>query len=201
MSPSIPFNFPFMSLSFLGMSASLSMYVPFFHCQSFPYISLRVLWFPCPLFAFQSPSLPLLSCFFRFMSLSVAICCLFISPCFPVMSTSCPLHVLAFSRIFSPHFPALPCSLRSLAFFRKKGVKQLRVFKSFSNRRQTPRTLLKISWSLPETISADIARRVGYLREDRGSPPPPCLPPPAQRLIRGVRGVGHVPRSNLMTLH
>ena len=90
---------------FLGMSASFSMYVPFFRCESFPYISRRADWFPCPLFSFHSPCTPLVFISVPFMSLSVPLCFPFISPCFPAMSTSYFLPFLAFP-LCSPVFPA-----------------------------------------------------------------------------------------------
>ena len=124
----------------LGMSASFCMYVPFFHCQSFPY-SLP----SCPLVSLSfvclsvSPHSP---CFYLF-PLHVPFSCPLVpfhSPCFPVMSTSCPLHVLAFSFISSPALPCIP--LRSLVFFpikngfSKNDVKNTECFQSFSKRRQ-----------------------------------------------------------------
>ena len=82
---------------FLGMSASFS--IPVFRCQSFPYISRRVDWCPCPLFPFHSPCTPLGFTSVPFMSLSVPRCFPFMSPCCRVTSTS----------YFLPHFLAFPC--------------------------------------------------------------------------------------------
>ena len=75
------------------------MYVPFFGCKSFPYISRRADWFPCALFPFHSPGTPPCCHFCPLHVLSVPLCFPFISRCFPVMSTS----------YSSPHFLALPC--------------------------------------------------------------------------------------------
>ena len=71
-----------MSLSFSRYAASFSMYVAFFRCQSFPDISRRADWFPCPLFPFHSP---------------------LHSSCFHV----CPFHVPFSSPLFPFHFPLL----------------------------------------------------------------------------------------------
>ena len=112
MSPSIPVNSPFMSLSF-------SRYVPFFHCQSFPNVCLCVLWFPCPLFALQSPLTPPVFIYFPFMSLSVPLHVLFSSRSFPFLlschvnfpSPACPCISLFFLPSFpcnSLHFPFAP---------------------------------------------------------------------------------------------
>ena len=88
------------------------MYVPFFRCESFPYISRRADWFPCALFPFHSPCTPLVFISVPFMSLSIPLCFPVISRCFPVMSTSyflpsfpcTSLHFLAFP-LCSPAFP------------------------------------------------------------------------------------------------
>ena len=91
-----PFHFPYMAFSFIAS-----------HFPTSPFASsgFLVLCLPFSLLAFIS---------FPFISLSVALWCLFISPCFPIMSTSCPLHVLAFSFISFPHFPVCPCIFPSL---------------------------------------------------------------------------------------
>ena len=69
------------------------MYVPFFRCESFPYISRRA-WFPCALFPLLPPALPL----FSFLSLA----CPFQ---FPFVSLSCPAAFLSCRLpISSPHF-------------------------------------------------------------------------------------------------
>ena len=81
------------------MSASSSMYVPFFRCESCPYISRRADWFPCALFPFHFPCAPLVFISVPFMSLSVP----FVSLSFPVAFLSCRLPMS------SPHFLALPC--------------------------------------------------------------------------------------------
>ena len=97
MSWSCPFHsFQLPLHHFLGMSASFSMYVPFFFCESFPYISRRADWFPCPLFPFHSPCTPLVFISVPFMSFSVPLS-------FRLASLSCRLP------ISSPHFLALLC--------------------------------------------------------------------------------------------
>ena len=69
------------------------MYVPFFCCESFPYISRRA-WFPCALFPLLPPALPL----FSFLSLA----CPFQ---FPFVSLSCPAAFLSCRLPIScPHF-------------------------------------------------------------------------------------------------
>ena len=97
------------------MSLSFSRYVrfifhiPFFRCESFPYISRRADWFPCPLFPFHSPCTPL----FSFLSLSCPFQFSFVSLSFPLLSCHVDflflplisLHFLAFP-ICSPVFPA-----------------------------------------------------------------------------------------------
>ena len=86
------------------------MYVPFFRCESFPYISRRADWFPCALFPFPSPCTP-------FVFISVPCMSLSVPSLFPfhVPLLSChvdflfppliPLHFLAFP-LCSPIFPA-----------------------------------------------------------------------------------------------
>ena len=126
--PSIPFNSPFMSLSF-------SRYV-------------RFIFHVCPVLSLRVMSLHLPSC--RLVSLS------FVSLSFPLHSPCfhfCPFHVPFSSPLFpfhfpllschvdSPHFLALPCifpllpsiSQNTLFFqhFRKEGVKKHRVFPDF----------------------------------------------------------------------
>ena len=113
---------------FLGMSASFSMYVPFFRCESFPYISRRADWFPCSLFPFHSPCTPLVFISVPFMSLSVPLCFPFISPCFPVMSTS---YFLAF-RLCSPVFPA---THGFSSVFAKRASKNTEFFPELAPRR------------------------------------------------------------------
>ena len=110
-----PLHCPCMSLSFIASHFPTSPFVSF---------GFLVLCLPCsppslPLFSLLSPSCPFQ---FPFMSLSVPLRFPFISHCFPVMSTFCPLHVLAFPFISSPHFPALPCIFPSLPsiFLNKK---------------------------------------------------------------------------------
>ena len=68
-SPSFPFNPLFMSLAF-SRYVRFILHVCPFHCQSFPYISLRVLWLSRPLFPFHSPFTPLVLSPFPFISLS-----------------------------------------------------------------------------------------------------------------------------------
>ena len=87
---------------FLGMSASCAMYVPFFRCESFAFISRRADWFPCALFPFPSPCTPLVFISVPCMSLSVPLCFPFMSRCFPVMSTS---YFLPSFPCTSSHFP------------------------------------------------------------------------------------------------
>ena len=105
----------------LSMSASFSMYVPSFRCQSFAYISCRVDWFPCPLFPFDSPCTPLVFISVPFMSLSVPLCFPFISPCFPVMSTSYFL-------------PSFPCTSLHFPFAPQYSHKKTRFFPAFSQK-------------------------------------------------------------------
>ena len=81
------------------MSASFSMYVPFFRCESFPYISRRADW--CP----RASHSPLVFLSVPCMSLSVPLCFPFISRCFPVMSTS---YFLPSFPCTSLHFPFAP---------------------------------------------------------------------------------------------
>ena len=164
MDPSIPFNSPFMSLSFSRMSAHvcpflslpvISRHLPSCHLVSLSFVCLAVPpHSPCFHFCtlhvpFSSPSCPFQ---FPFMSLSDPLRFPFISHCFPVMSTFCPLHVLAFPIISCPHFPALPCIFPSLpgifpnkkhgfsAGFRKHDVKNTELFQIFGKRRQKTRT-------------------------------------------------------------
>ena len=87
------------------MSASFSTHVPFFRCESFPYISRRADWFPCALFPFHSPCIPLVFIAVPCMSLSVPLCFPFMSRCFPVMSTS---YFLPSFPCTSLHFPFAP---------------------------------------------------------------------------------------------
>ena len=120
---SIPLSCP---CHFLGMSASYSMCVPFFHCQSFPYISLPVLWFPCPLFAphpFSSPpSFP-----FHFHVLSCHVKSP--SPARPCIS----LYVLL-SFAFARYYPDKKHGFAHI--FVKRDVKITEFFKIFGKRRQ-----------------------------------------------------------------
>ena len=85
------------------------MYVPFFRCESFPYISRRADWCPCSSFPSHSPCTPLVFISVPCMSLSVPLCFPFISRCFPVMSTSyflssfpCTSLHFAFSQLGRP---------------------------------------------------------------------------------------------------
>ena len=112
-----PLHFPCMSLSFIAS-----------HFPTSPFVSFGFLVLCLP---FSSPLTPLAFISFPLRSLSVALCCLFISSCFPVMSTSCPVHVLACSFISSPHVPALPCIFPSLpGIFPRKDM----VFSMFSQK-------------------------------------------------------------------
>ena len=81
------------------------MYVPFFRCESFPYISRRADWFPCALFPLPSSCTPLVFISVPCMSLSVPLCFPFMSRCFPVMSTS---YFLPSFPCTSLHFPFAP---------------------------------------------------------------------------------------------
>ena len=103
------------------------MYVPFFRCESFPYISRRAHWFPCALFPFHSPCTPLVFISVPFMSLSVPLCFPFISRCFPVMSTS---YFLPSFPCTSLHFPLQ--KTRFFQRFRKEDVQKHRVVSRFS---------------------------------------------------------------------
>ena len=110
-----------MSLCFLGMPALISM--SFFRCQSFPDISRRADWFPCPSFPFHSPCTPLVFMSVPFMSLSVPLCFPFISPCFPVRSASYFL-------------PSFPCTSLHFPFASHYFPQKNTVFPAFSQRRR-----------------------------------------------------------------
>ena len=134
-----------MSLSFLGMSASFSICVQFFRCQSFPYISRRVDWFPCPLFPFHSPCTLIVFISVPFMSLSVPLCFPCIFPCLPVMSTS---YFLPSFPCTSLHFRIFPPK-KETRFFqrcRKKDVTKHELFQMFGKRRQETQTSKEPAW-------------------------------------------------------
>ena len=104
-SPSCPFHVSHdvlvMSLPCLSTPPSFSMHVPFFRCESVPYISRRADWLPCPLFPFHSPCTPLV-----FISVP------FSSPLFPFHFPLLSCHVdFLFPPLISLHFLAFPlCS-------------------------------------------------------------------------------------------
>ena len=120
-----------MSLSFSRYVRFISISVPFFRCQSFPYIlscrlvssSFVSLSFPCTPVVFISVP---------FMSLSVPLCFPFMSPCFPVMSTS---YFLPSFPCTSLHFPFARISPRKKTRFsyrfRAKGGKKPKPAKSW----------------------------------------------------------------------
>ena len=153
---------------FLGMSASFSMYVPFFRCESFPYISRRADWFPCippalPLFSFLS-----LSCSFQFPFVSLSF------PSFPCTSLHFP---------FAPqHFPH---KTRGFQRFRKENVKK-HSFSSFSakgGRKPKPAKSRQLDSSLgplfcdtgsPNTTFNRLVERHQITAQHVGDPPAPC---------------------------
>ena len=116
---------------FLGRSASFSMHVPFFRCESVPYISRRADWLPCPLFPFHSPCTPLVFISVPFMSLSVPLCFPFISRCCPLMSTS---HFLPSFPCTSLHFPCAPRHFpqQNTVFPAQRGRPKTQRFSRFS---------------------------------------------------------------------
>ena len=170
--PSIPFNSPFMPLTF-------SRYVRFiFHVC--PVLSLRVI---CRLvsscfvsLSFSCTPLALFPFQFPFVSLS-----------FPVAFLSCRLP------ISSPHFLALPCISPLLpSISRNKhgfpAVQKHRVFQIFGKRRQKPKPAKSRQGNRagpPKTERHQITAR--YV----GDPPPPsCTLRIRRRAGGGVRGGG-----------
>ena len=111
------------------------MHVPFFRCESFPYISRRADWFHCALFPCHSTCTPLVFISVPVMSLSVPLCFPFIFRCFPDMWTS---YFLPSFPCTSLHFPFAPQYFpqKTLFFqrFRKEDVQKHRVFPDFSLR-------------------------------------------------------------------
>ena len=97
------------------------MYVLFFRCESFPYISRRVDWFHCALFPCHSPCTPLFFMSVPVMSVSLPLCLPFISRCFPDMWTS---YFLPSFPCTSLHFPFAP------QYFPQKNT----VFSAFAQR-------------------------------------------------------------------
>ena len=79
------------------------MYVPFFRCESFPYISRRADRFPCALFPFPSPCTPLVF---------ISVPCMSLAPLFPFRVPPLSCHVdFLFPPLISLHFLAFPlCS-------------------------------------------------------------------------------------------
>ena len=120
---------------FLGMSASFSMYVPFFRCESFPYISRRADWCPCAPFPSHSPCTPLVFISVPCMSLSVPLCFPFISRCFPVMSTSYFLPSFPCTSLHLPIAPQYLPQKHGFPVFSQLGRLQI-----FCKRRQEPQT-------------------------------------------------------------
>ena len=84
---------------FLGISASFSMHVPFFRRESFPYISRRADWLPCPLFPFHSPCTPL-------VFISVPFSFPLVPFHFSVAFLSCRLPISSAFPLCSPAFSA-----------------------------------------------------------------------------------------------
>ena len=118
------------------------MYVPFFRCESFPYISRRANWCPCASFPSHSPCTPLVFISVPCMSLSVPLCFPFISRCFPVMSTS---YFLPSFPCTSLHFPVAPQYVpqKNTVFpaFSQLGRPKTQSFSQiFGKRRQEPQT-------------------------------------------------------------
>ena len=111
------------------------MYVPFFRCESFPYISRRADWFPCALFPFHSPCISV-----PFMSLSVPLCFPFISPCFPVMLTSYFLPSFPCTSLHFPFLPSISRKTRGFSSVFAKRTKKTEFFQIFGKRRQEPLT-------------------------------------------------------------
>ena len=161
------------------MSASFSMYVPFFRCQSFPCISLRVLWFACPLSPFHSPCTPLVFISAPFMSLSVPSRFPFISPLL-----SCHVGFL-FPPLIFLHFLACPlCSpvfsgtkTRFFQRFRKTDVNKNKVVPDFkpAKSRQGDSSLgpLFCDTGSPKTTFGDLVERHQITARYVGQPPPP----------------------------
>ena len=109
------------------------MYVPFFRCESFPYISRRADWFPCALFPFHSPCTPLVFISVPFMSLSVPLCFPFISNCFPVMSTAYFLPSFPCNSLHVPFAPQyLPHKPQFFPAFSQLGRPKTQSFSRFS---------------------------------------------------------------------
>ena len=151
------------------------MYVPFFRCESFPYISRRADWCPCALFPSHSPCTPLVFISVPSMSFQFP----FVSLSFPAAFLSCRLPIA------SPHFLALPCISPLLPNIppKKHGFssvvairtsKNTEVFKIFGNMRQEPQK----------------ESSLGPLFCDTGSPKTTFSETSSN--CRAVRGGGHV---------
>ena len=109
------------------------MYVPFFRCESFPYISRRADWFHCALFPCHSPCTPLVLISVPVMSLSVPHCLPFISRCFPDMWTSYFLPSFPCTSFISPLLPSI--SRKKTLFssvFAKRASKNTECFQFLS---------------------------------------------------------------------
>ena len=123
------------------------MYVPFIasHFPTSPFVSFGFLVLCFPFIPFTPPVL--IPFPFQFLFGFP-----FISPCFPVISTSCISLCFPFVSPSCPlHFTALPCSSPSLPgnfrnkhcvfyVFRKKEVKNTESFQVFGKRRRKTRT-------------------------------------------------------------
>ena len=188
------FTFPMMSWScpshsfqlplpcyFLDMSASFSMYVPFFRCQSFPNILC---------FAFIPPALPLFSC----LSLS----CPFQFPLFPFHFPLLSCHVdFLFPPLLSLHFLAFP--LCSQYFPQKKNTKKARFSSVFAKRTSNKHRVF------PDVRQKE-AGNPNQQRAGRGIRAwDPCFATPAPRRLRLVehhqitaRYVGRVRRGVIL---
>ena len=163
---------------FIGMSASYSMFVPFFRCESFPYISRRADCFPCPLFPFYSPCTPLVFICVPFMSLSVPLCFPFISRCFPVMLTS---YCLPSFPCTSSHFPIAP------QHFPHKDT----VFPAFSKRgRQKTQSFFQPGTPVLRFPKTTFSGTSSNYRAVRGEAPPPAPKPYVSDVGRGGGGQG-----------
>ena len=152
---------------FLGMSASFSMHVPFFRCESVPCISRRADWLPCPLFPFHSPCTPLVFISVPIMSLSVP-------PLFPFHFPLLSCHV---DSLFLPSFPCtslhFPCGPQQ-----QRGRPKHRVFKIFGKRRKSRQGDLSLGPLFGDTGSpkTTFSGTSSNYRAARGGPPPPPVP-------------------------
>ena len=162
-----------------------SMYVPFFRCESFPYISRRPIGFLVLCFPFIVFALP----WFSFLSLS----CPFQFPLFPfhfpllscyvdfLLPPLISLHFLAFP-LCSPVFPA---KTRCSSVFARRTSKNTEFFQIFGKRRQETQTS-KDGRGIEPGTPVLRHRTSSNCRAVRGGPP--CTPR-IRRRAGGVRGV------------